>query len=129
MNHLSSYFFFAITVFVGAALNGTVVAPAFPSGDYTITTSDSNVWVINFHVRGKFIVTRNGEQAVKGSYKLRDEQIEFIDESGPLARPDAKEGTYEWKYKDKKLTFKVIKDSADGRSSTLTSRSWEMKKK
>jgi hypothetical protein len=104
-------------------------ASEFPKGDFTVTTSDGYVWVLDFRSDGDFVVTRNGEEAVKGKYKVSNTQIEFIDESGPLARPDAKNGTYDWKYEAKKLTFKVIKDSADGRLSTLTSGPWELKKK
>lgn len=107
----------------------TVAASEFPKAAFTITTSDGNVWVLYFKSNGKFDVTQNGEDAVQGTYKVSKTQIEFVDETGPLAEPDAKEGTYEWKYEDDKLTFDKINDNADGRSSTLTAGPWNKKEK
>src|SRR5262245_2575509 len=104
-----------------------IYASDFPKAAFTITTSDGNVWVLKFKNDGKFDVTQNGEDAVQGKYKVSKAQIEFVDESGPLAEPDKKEGTYEWKYEDDKLTFDKISDTAEGRSSTLTSGPWDKK--
>ena len=86
------------------------------------------MWVLNLKTDGKFDVTQNGEDAVQGKYKVSKTQIEFVDESGPLAEPNAKEGTYQWKYEDDKLIFDKINDAAEGRSSTLTAGSWDKKK-
>jgi hypothetical protein len=82
---------------------------------------------LDFKTDGKFDVTQNGEAAVQGKYKVSKTQIEFVDESGPLAEPNAKEGTYQWKYEDDKLTFDKINDAAEGRSSTLTAGPWDKK--
>lgn len=104
-------------------------AADFPKAAFTTTTSDGNVWVLKFKNDGKFDVTQNGEDAVEGKYKVSKSQIEFVDETGPLAQPDAKTGTYEWEYKDDKLTFDKISDTAEGRSQTLTSGPWDKKDK
>jgi hypothetical protein len=105
----------------------TIIAADFPKAAFTTTTSDGNVWVLKFESDGKFDVTQNGEDAVQGKYKVSKTQIEFVDESGPLAEPKAKEGTYQWKFEDDKLTFDMISDTAEGRSSTLTSGPWDKK--
>jgi hypothetical protein len=105
----------------------TIIASDFPKAAFTITTSDGNVWVLDFKTDGKFDVTQNGEAAVQGKYKVSKTQIEFVDESGPLAEPNAKEGIYQWKYEDDKLTFDKINDAAEGRSSTLTAGPWDKK--
>jgi hypothetical protein len=102
-------------------------ASDFPKAAFSITTSDGNVWVLKFQKNGKFDVTQNGEDAVQGKYKVSKTQIEFVDETGPLAEPDAKTGIYEWKYEDDKLTFDKISDTAEGRSQTLTSGPWDKK--
>jgi hypothetical protein len=103
-------------------------AAGFPKGTFTVKTSDSYVWDLNLDDKGKFHVKRNGTDAVSGAYKLNKDEIEFTDESGPLAEQGAaKTGTYKWKYADKKLEFTIIKDDADGRSMTLTSGPWEKK--
>lgn len=125
MNRLRIFLF----VFFCFGLFSIVNALEFPKAVFTTTTSDGNVWVLNFKSDGKFAVTENGEDAVEGKYKVSKTQIEFVDESGPLAQPDAKEGTYEWKYEDDKLTFDKISDTAEGRSSTLTSGPWDKKQK
>lgn len=104
-------------------------ATDFPKAAFTTTTSDGNVWVLKFKNDGKFDVTQNGEDAVEGKYKVSKSQIEFVDETGPLAQPDAKTGTYEWEYNDDKLTFDKISDTAEGRSQTLTSGPWDKKDK
>src|SRR5262245_5199241 len=104
-------------------------ASDFPKASFTTTTSDGNVWVLKFKNDGKFDVTENGEDAVRGIYKVNKAEIEFVDESGPLAQPEAKTGTYEWEYKDEQLTFDKISDTAEGRSQTLTSGPWDKKDK
>ena len=106
-----------------------VNASDFPKAAFTTTTSDGNVWVLKFQNDGKFDVTQNGEDAVEGKYKVSKTQIEFVHETGPLAEPDAKTGTYQWEYKDDKLTFDKISDTAEGRSQTLTSGPWDKKEK
>ncbi len=107
----------------------SISASDFPKAAFTITTSDGNVWVLNFKTDGKFDVTQNGEDAVQGNYKVSKTQIEFVDESGPLAEPNAKEGTYQWKYEDDKLIFDKMNDAAEGRSATLTAGSWDKKER
>src|SRR5215813_6438836 len=120
--------YFLVAIFCLGFIN-IIAASDFPKADFTITTSDGNVWVLKFKNDGKFAVTENGEDAVRGKYKVNKTEIEFVDESGPLAQPEAKEGTYEWKFEDDKLTFDMISDNAEGRSSTLTSGPWDKKEK
>jgi hypothetical protein len=119
---------FLLTIFWFGLIN-VVTASDFPKAAFTTTTSDGNVWVLKFNNDGKFDVTQNGEDAVEGKYKVSKSQIEFVDETGPLAQPDAKTGTYEWEYQDEKLTFDKISDNAEGRSQTLTSGPWDKKEK
>lgn len=117
---LLAFFYFGLSA---------IIASDFPKAAFTITTSDGNVWILDFKNDGKFDVTQNGEDAVQGKYKVSKTQIEFVDESGPLAQPNAKEGTYQWKYEDEQLTFDKLNDSAEGRSSTLTAGPWDKKEK
>ena len=119
---------FLLAIFWFGLIN-VVTAADFPKAAFTTTTSDGNVWVLKFNNDGKFDVTQNGEDAVEGKYKVSKSQIEFVDETGPLAQPDAKTGTYEWEYQDEKLTFDKISDNAEGRSQTLTSGPWDKKEK
>jgi hypothetical protein len=109
-------------------LAGTATAAEFPKGTFTLKAADGAVWAVTFDGKGKVTVTRDGKEAVEGTYKVNKEEIEFTDEKGPFAGTgDRKTGTYKWKLDGKKLTFTKVKDASEGRAAALTGGAWEMK--
>src|SRR5262245_8410864 len=128
MNLLQKYLILLICVSVCMGVASLVSAAGFPKGTFTLTSSGKSVWTLDFNGKGNFVVTEDGKTVVEGIYKISKEQIQFTDEKGPYAQPEAKIGTYIWKFNDRKLTFTKVEDSAEPRSRTLRSGSWEMKK-
>jgi hypothetical protein len=119
---------FLLIVAVGLALAGRAAAADFPKGTFVLTTKDKAEWAVSFDGKGKFTVTRDGEEAVKGSYKATADELEITDEDGPLAsKGEAKTATYKWKLDGKKLTFTKVKDEAGGRAAVVTAGPWTKK--
>jgi len=103
------------------------LAADFPKGTFTLKDKDV-VWAVSFDGKGKFAVTRDGKEAVMGSYKITKDELEITDESGPQAATgDAKTAVYKWKLDGKKLSFTKVKDDAGGRAAVVTAGPWEMK--
>lgn len=102
-------------------------AAEFPKGKFAIKAGDAK-WVVDFDGKGKFKVTRDGEEGLTGSYKVTKDEIELTDEEGPFAgKGDMKTCTYKWKLDGKKLTFTKVKDESEGRSAVITAGAWEKK--
>ena len=113
---------------LGLAVTGRAAAADFPKGTFVLTTKDKAEWAVNFDGKGKFAVTRDGQEAVKGSYKATKDELEVTDEEGPLAaKGDTKSATYKWKLDGKKLTFTKVKDEAEGRAAVVTAGPWVLK--
>ena len=104
------------------------VAADFPKGTFTLKDKDGAVWAVTFDGKGKFSVTRDGKDAVMGSYKVTKDELQITDEAGPQAATgDAKTAVYKWKLDGKKLSFTKVKDEAGGRAAVVTAGPWEMK--
>jgi len=103
-------------------------ATEFPKGTFTVRTSEGATWALGFYERGKFTLTREGRQAVAGTYSVDHDVVEFSDEKGPAAgKGNLQIGSYKWKLEGKKLTFKRVKDANRGREMILTSDPLELK--
>jgi hypothetical protein len=106
---------------------GRAAAADFPKGTFTIKASDA-MWAVTFDGKGKFKVTRDGQEGLTGSYKVTKDEIELTDEEGPFAgKGDQKACTYKWKLDGKKLTFTKVKDESEGRSAIITAGAWDKK--
>ena len=128
MQHLRCIGIFAASAFLWFAAARTAVAADFPKGAFTLKGLDAAAWALKFDGKGKFTVTRDGEEAVQGTYTVTQEEIEFRDEKGPFASTDAGPGTYKWKLDGDKLTLTKSKDKSEGRSRALTVGAWDRKK-
>ncbi|HZS08976.1 MAG TPA: hypothetical protein VFD58_29340 [Blastocatellia bacterium] len=110
----------AMLLTIGASLQSA----DFKVGTYSVTAGDSK-FSIKYEDNGKVTVSRNGEVAVEGVYKVTGDTIEVTDEKGPMAcGGDSKTGKYKWKLEGKKLTFTKIEDGCDGRAGALTAQAW-----
>ena len=63
---------------------------------------------------------------VEGKYVVKDDRIEFNDQSGPIACAPDQTGAYTWKLEAKKLTLTAVKDPCGARMSALTSQPWTL---
>ena len=107
---------------------GPAAAADFPTGTFTLKAADGATWAVTFDGKGKYRVTRDGTDAVEGSYKATKDELEITDEKGPAAsQGNAKTATYKWKLDGKKLTFTKVKDEAGGRAAVVTAGPWEKK--
>jgi hypothetical protein len=104
------------------------VAKDFPKGTFALKLPDGAVWAVKVDGKDTFTVTRDGKEAVEGTYKVTKDEIEFTDEKGPLADKAEGPGTYKWKLDGDKVTFTRVKDKSEGRSGALTAGAWERKK-
>lgn len=88
-------------------------AEGFPT--YTATRGGAAI-ALTFDARGKYTLTRDGEFAVRGSYRVAGDEITFTDERGPRAGTGDKQvGRYRWKLEDETLTFTLVEDRSEGR--------------
>ena len=128
MHHVRCIGMFAASAFLWLAAGGTATAADFPKGAFTLKGPDGAIWEVKVDGKDKFTVTRDGTEAVEGTYKVTKDEIEFTDEKGPVAEKAAGPGTYKWKLDGDKLTFTKVKDKSEGRSGALTAGAWERKK-
>jgi hypothetical protein len=112
----------------GSSLRARPPPPSSPKGTFTLTGPDGLPWGLTFDGKGRFLVTRGGNEAVQGAYKVTGDEVDFRDEKGPLADEAAGTGAYRWTLDGGKITFTKIKDANGGRSQTLTAGAWEKKK-
>jgi uncharacterized lipoprotein YehR (DUF1307 family) len=102
----------------------TARAADYKTGTYSVT-ADGVKYSIKYHDGNKVTVTRGGEVAVEGTYKVTGDEIEVTDESGPLAcGGEEKTGRYKWKLEGKVLTLTKVQDGCTGRANALTAQSW-----
>jgi hypothetical protein len=114
----------AALLLVLLALATTVRAADFKTGTYSVTVDGVN-YSIKYYEGNKVTVTRGGEVAVEGTYKVTGDEIEVTDERGPIAcRGEEKTGRYRWKLEDKVLTLTKVQDGCIGRASALTAQPW-----
>src|SRR5262245_58014334 len=107
----------ALAVPVLLFVSAPVRAADFPTGTFVATSSEGAVWNITFWEKGqKFLVTRDGRDAVSGRYSVDKDVVEFSDDAGPNAAKGAeRSGTYRFKVTGKTLKLTKIKDSNVGR--------------
>src|SRR5689334_22305250 len=104
-------------------------AAEFPKGSFWALSPRGEKVTLKFEEKDKFTLKGEaGNVMVAGTYKVGKNQIEFTDETGPMAAKDAKPGNYEWKLESDKLTFSKIEDESDGRSKGLTRTPWTSEK-
>lgn len=72
---------------------------------------------------GSHRITRNGELALTGSYRLARDTITLRDLTGVIACDSSVAGRYRWELSGSTLTFTLIADSCTGRSRTIP-RAW-----
>jgi hypothetical protein len=101
----------------------------FPKGSFSATSPRGEKVALQFAEKEQFTLkSEDGKVLVTGTYKVSKSQIEFTDETGPLASKEAKPGKYEWKLESDKLTFSKIEDESEGRSRALTRIPWTVEK-
>ena len=113
-------------------VRGASVARAadFQQGSYSRMRLRGDKVALKFDDKGKFVLSDNdGKALVEGTYKVTKNQIEFTDETGPMAAKGAKPGKYKWKLEDKALNFTKIEDESEGRSKGITGSTWTLEKK
>jgi len=104
-------------------------AAEFPKSSFSATSPRGEKLKLKFEDKEKFsLKTADGKVLVMGTYKVIKNQIEFTDETGPLAAKGAKPGKYEWKLESDKLSFSKIEDESEGRSKGLTRSPWTSEK-
>jgi hypothetical protein len=125
---------YALLLLVGLALLAVMPvvqlqAAEFPKGSFWAMSPRGDKITIKFEDKEKFsLKSADGKVLVTGKYKISKNQIEFTDETGPIAAKDAKPGKYEWNFESDKLSFSKIEDESDGRSKGLTRTPWTPEK-
>ncbi len=69
-------------------------------------------------------ISRGGQLAVTGEYRLSADTITFQDLSGAIACTPASAGRYLWQRSDTALTFTLVTDSCPGRRGAIPGRPW-----
>jgi hypothetical protein len=115
--------FFSVLVLGGVFAQGG----EFPKGTYTATIKGDK-WSIKFEPNGKFIFARKGKEVVEGSYKVKNDHVEFDDEKGSTPQVKGHTGVYKWKVDDKGLEFAKVEDHFKSRIKALTGQPWHKEK-
>lgn len=103
----------AMTIFTTTAFAADPVAGTYMAGDFTLSFNGG-------HFRG----SQKNQVKVEGDYKVKGQQVEFTDKSGPWACPATQVGTYLMESKGKTLTLKKVTDVCEGRIGSLTPQAW-----
>src|SRR5262245_42498162 len=106
-----------------SGLSAVVRADDFAKGIYSATAGDVK-WSIKYDDKSRTKVSRNGEIVVERTYKVRGDELELIDEKGPMACGREQPGKYKWKLDGKKLTLTKVTDECEGRANALPSQVW-----
>jgi hypothetical protein len=74
-------------------------------------------WALRLADGGRYAVTRGGQLAVEGRFRLAADTIVFSGEAGPQACPDeaTSPGTYRWRRDAGTLTLTPVADECAGR--------------
>jgi hypothetical protein len=116
-----------VLVLVGGA--SVASAAEFQQGSYSGMLPRGDKVVFKFDGKAKFVLAdKDGKALVEGTYKVTKDQIEFIDETGPMASKGAKPGKYKWKLEATKLSFTKVEDASEGRSKGITGTTWTLEK-
>jgi hypothetical protein len=109
---------------------GSAAVTDFPRDTYRMTISPEEapsatdavgMWELGFDPDGRYTVRHNGDVRVRGRYKLRLDEIELGDETGPLACP--RPGTYRWMLNARgQLVLLRLADACEGRARTFAGR-------
>jgi hypothetical protein len=106
---------------VGAGAPGAALTPL---GSYRIQMPGEAAagvpaapWALRLADGGRYVVTRGGQLAVEGRYRLAADTIVFSGEAGPQACPDetTSPGTYRWRREARTLTLTPVADECPGR--------------
>jgi hypothetical protein len=81
-------------------------------------------WLLRLAEDGRYAVTRGGQRAVDGRYRLAADTIVFSGEAGPQACPDeaTSPGTYRWRREAHTLTLTPLADECSGRRAAFAGR-------
>jgi hypothetical protein len=112
------------TVLFAAGANAA--GPALAPHVYGVKISGAPVaafnatWLLGLKPKS-FQLARNNAIVVSGALKISGNRVTFHDVSGPLACKGSEvNGTYSWKLRGKKLTFKRARDTCAGRGTILS---------
>ena len=107
---------------------GNAAVVDFPRATYVVTISQDEVpratdavgtWELSFGPDGRYTVRHNGDLRVRGTYKLRLDEIAVGEETGSLACPGP--GTYRWMVDARgELVLLRLSDACDGRGRLFT---------
>ena len=72
------------------------------------TIHEGQTWIIDLQVDGSWTGTFGGELLTRGEYELDWDQITWLTDSHCESSGHPGEGTYRWRYRNGRLTFKSI---------------------
>ncbi len=82
-------------------------------------------WDLELGDDNRFTVFRDSEVVVEGRYAVKEDQLEFTDEEGPLACQNGQAtGSYGWSLDGKTLTLRLVDDGCEGRKAVLATQSF-----
>jgi len=119
---------FAAILCIALVAATTPRAQQFNKGTYAGKMPDPSASAITltFADDGKMTVRAQNQTMVEGKYVVKDDRIEFNDQSGPIACAPDQTGAYVWKLEAKKLTLTAVKDPCSQRMTALTSQPWTL---
>ena len=117
---------FAAILCIALVAATTPRAQQFTKGTYAGKMPDASAITLTFADDGKMTVRVQNQTMVEGKYVVKDDRIEFNDQSGPIACAPDQTGAYTWKLEAKKLTLTAVKDPCSARMSALTSQPWTL---
>jgi hypothetical protein len=115
----------------GSGAAGAPGAALTPLGTYRIEMPGESAagapaapWALRLADGGRYAVTRDGQLAVEGRYRLAADTIVFNGEVGPQACPDeaTSPGTYRWRREGRTLTLTPVADDCNGRRAAFAGR-------
>jgi hypothetical protein len=115
----------------GSGAAGAPGAALTPLGTYRVempgestTGSPAAPWALRLADDGRYAVTRGGQLAVEGRFRLAADTIVFSGEVGPQAclNGATSPGTYRWRREARTLTLTPVADECPGRRATIAGR-------
>lgn len=103
-------------------LAATIVATA---ADFAAGTYAASGITLTFDGNGHFRGSQKDAVVVEGDYKVKGDQLELADKSGPWACTATQTGSYHWKSKGETLSFSKVSDECNERVQSLTARTWK----